>query len=45
MAFLTMEVSGFGYAANEERVLVRFSCNTATSPAGRTPSSRRLEPP
>ena len=41
----TMEVSSFGYRVPEKRVLVRFPCNTASSSARRTPSSKRLEPP
>ena len=45
MAVLTMEDSGFGYTANEQRVLARFPCNTASSSACRTPSLKRLEPP
>jgi hypothetical protein len=42
---LTMEDWSFCYTANEQRLLVRFPCNTAISFARRTPSSKRLEPP
>jgi hypothetical protein len=45
MTFLTTEVSGFCYAANEQPLLKRFPCNTASSFARRTPLSKRLEPP
>ena len=45
MAFLTMEDSGFCYTATERRLLARFPCNTASSSARHTPSSKRLEPP
>ena len=40
-----MEDSGFGYTANEQRLLARFPCNTVRSRARRTASSKRLEPP
>jgi len=45
MAFLTMEDSASGYTAPKQRLLARFACNTASSSARRTPSSKRLEPP
>jgi hypothetical protein len=45
MAFLTMEVSGLGYRANEQRLLARFPCNAPSSSFRRTPSSKTLEPP
>jgi hypothetical protein len=40
-----MEDSGSYYTASEQRLLVRFLCNTASSTARRTPPSKRLEPP